>query len=101
MKSRRKSSSLCGEFERGCPDGAFGDFEEVAGILWCSCVGEEFEPLCGIYIIYDQASEITFQPPVFRSAASISLRGNRGHLLNLSDQLRRKFSIQRPFEGGC
>ena len=27
--------------------------------------------------------------------------GGGGYLLNLSDQLRRKFSLHRPFEGGC
>ena len=54
-----------------------------------------------LYVDIDQASEVSCSSPEYSSVDSIPTScGNWGHLLNLSDQLRRKFSLHRPFEGG-
>ena len=54
-----------------------------------------------LYVDIYQASEVTCSSSEYSSVDSILTScGNWGHLLNLSDQFRRKFSLYRPFEGG-
>ena len=76
-------------------DGALGDSESLAGLSEELRAGEEAD-LFGddLYVDIDQASEVTCSSPECSSVVdSISTScGNWGHLLNLSDQLRRKFS---------
>ena len=55
-----------------------------------------------LYVDINQASDMTCRSPEFFTAYfHLDFLRQRGHLLNLIDQLRRKFSLHRPFEGGC
>ena len=54
-----------------------------------------------LYVDINQASEMTCRSPEFFTAFFLlNLLWQRGHLLNLSYQLRRNFSLHRPLEGG-
>ena len=54
-----------------------------------------------LYVNINQATEMTcHSPECFTVFFHLDFLWQRGHLLNLIDQLRRKFSLHRPFEGG-
>ena len=58
--------------------------------------------LCVELFFHDQAPRMTCCFPVFFGVllSHFFCAATGGYLLNLSDQLKRKFSIGRPFEGG-
>ena len=81
-----------------------GDPEEVAGFSGKVALVKRLTLWCRMYrlSIHYHASEMTCRSPVFHSVFfHLDFLWQWGPLLNLSDQLRRKFSLNRPFEGGC
>ena len=74
---------------------------KVAGLIRGSCVGEEADYSDDLYVDINQASEMTCCSTEFFTAFfHLDFLRQQGHLLNLSDQIRKKFSLHRPFEGG-
>ena len=81
-------------------DGASGDSKGI----WIR--SEEVELvkrliLCdNLYVVIIQASEMTCILQCFTAFFHLNFVLQGGHLLTLIDQLRKKFSQHRPFEGG-
>ena len=73
---------------------------KVAGLIRGSCICEGADSLRGMYVDLNQASEMTCRTPEFSQLLPSQLLAAMGHLLNLSDQLRKKFSLQLVDENG-
>ena len=90
-----------GNFERereSCPlNGAIGNLPAL--LLQVRCINEGL--ILSLECIgYPRSSSENVLLSSVSSIVCVAAWG-AGYLLNLSDQLRRKFSKHRPFEGGC
>ena len=75
----------------------------VPSVFGKSCISEGLI-ICLELFIHDQAPRMACRSPAFFEVLFShlsSVQQQVGHLLNVSDQLRQKFLLHRPFEDGC